>query len=200
MENRVKAMDPRVKRTRQLLQQVFTKLLKEKSFHDITVQDIAQRATVNRATFYAHFEDKYALLDTYILEEFQRVISSRLPASSSLNEPTLHLLILAVLEYFALVQSGCKPSDRQIEPRFAIIVQQELHRILLDWLKKLPPTAIKRRVPLETIASTISWAIFGAGVQWNFGETTYSAQEMTNQILAVISSGLFQIVRVETMG
>ncbi|MBI4304912.1 MAG: TetR family transcriptional regulator, partial [Chloroflexi bacterium] len=45
--------DPRVKRTRKLLHDAFDSLLSEKSFEAITVQDIAERATVNRATFYA---------------------------------------------------------------------------------------------------------------------------------------------------
>jgi hypothetical protein len=67
--------------------------------------------------------------------------------------------------------------------------------MLLDWLKKLPPTVIHQQVPPETIASTISWAIFGAGVQGNYGESTCSAQEMTDQILAVISDGLLQVGR-----
>src|SRR6266849_3955451 len=77
-----KGVDPRVKRTRQLLQQAFLELFREKSFASITVQDIAERATVNRATFYAHFEDKYALLDSMIREQFQQVAASKLPTAS----------------------------------------------------------------------------------------------------------------------
>lgn len=42
-------------RTRQLLHRAFTELLTEKSFEEITVHDIAERSTVNRATFYDHF-------------------------------------------------------------------------------------------------------------------------------------------------
>jgi AcrR family transcriptional regulator len=54
--------DPRVKRTRQLLLQAFISLLEERhTIHSIRVADITERATINRATFYAHFEDKYAL-------------------------------------------------------------------------------------------------------------------------------------------
>ncbi len=63
-----KDADPRVKRTRQLLQRAFLDLYQEKSFSLITVQDIAERATVNRVTFYAHFEDKYALMDSLMRE------------------------------------------------------------------------------------------------------------------------------------
>lgn len=65
--------DPRVKRTRQLLTQAFMELLKEKkNIYSISVQDIAERATLNRATFYSHFEDKYAFLEHWIGEKFQK--------------------------------------------------------------------------------------------------------------------------------
>ena len=57
----VNEADPRVKRTRKLLQDALLELLAEKSFDAITVQDIAERSTINRATFYAHFVDKYDL-------------------------------------------------------------------------------------------------------------------------------------------
>ena len=50
--------DPRVQRTRQLLLEAFMALVQEKrNIHSISIQVIARRATVNRATFYAHFED-----------------------------------------------------------------------------------------------------------------------------------------------
>lgn len=65
MATAINLSDPRVKRTRQALLQAFVALLEEKqNFHSISVQDIAERATVNRATFYDHFEDKYALLES----------------------------------------------------------------------------------------------------------------------------------------
>ena len=52
MATPVDANDPRVKRTRQLLLQAFWALLEEKqNIHSISVQEIAERATVNRATF-----------------------------------------------------------------------------------------------------------------------------------------------------
>ena len=50
-ENRTKR-DPRVKRTDKLLKQTFQELLGEKDFRSITVQDIVDRAAINRATFY----------------------------------------------------------------------------------------------------------------------------------------------------
>ena len=51
-------IDPRTKRTRQLLLDALVGLILEKGYEDITVQDIIDRANVGRSTFYAHFQDK----------------------------------------------------------------------------------------------------------------------------------------------
>ena len=60
--------DPRVSRTKSLLMNAFREIAKEKKIHAITVKDITDRATVNRATFYAHFYDKYDIMDYTISE------------------------------------------------------------------------------------------------------------------------------------
>lgn len=77
----VKRMDPRVKRTHQLLQQALLELMQAKRFASITVHDIAARARLNRATFYAHFEDKFHLLDALIREQFQQEMASTLSSA-----------------------------------------------------------------------------------------------------------------------
>jgi len=46
-------LDPRIRRTRQLLQDALKRLLEEKEFDKITIQNITEAATLNRATFYA---------------------------------------------------------------------------------------------------------------------------------------------------
>src|SRR6266487_1020083 len=85
-----KSVDPRVKRTRKLLQQAFLELFQEKGFASISIQDITERATVNRATFYAHFSDKYALLDSIIREQFQHSVAERLPPPPRGGEQARH--------------------------------------------------------------------------------------------------------------
>ncbi|WP_447407747.1 TetR/AcrR family transcriptional regulator, partial [Staphylococcus aureus] len=61
-------VDPRVTRTKKLLMDAFREIAKEKKLQTITIKDITERATVNRATFYAHFYDKYDIMD-YTLSE-----------------------------------------------------------------------------------------------------------------------------------
>src|SRR5512141_86544 len=92
-------LDPRVKRTRLLLEQAFMDELHEKGFQGISVQDIAGRAGVNRATFYAHFEDKYALLDYSVRQRFRQEIEKRTLDACHYSEQNLRSLIIAVCEF-----------------------------------------------------------------------------------------------------
>ncbi len=68
--------DLRIIRTRKLLSNTLLDMMEEESIEKISVIDLCNRAMVNRATFYAHFEDKYHLL-TFALEELKdELISS----------------------------------------------------------------------------------------------------------------------------
>lgn len=70
-------VDPRIRRTRHLLQQALEKLLESKEFEDISVQDITEAATVNRATFYDHYTDKFALLECMVATQFFGLLGER---------------------------------------------------------------------------------------------------------------------------
>jgi AcrR family transcriptional regulator len=89
-------IDPRVRRTRQMLFQAFQDLLVEKAFDQISVQDLADRSTLNRATFYDHFTDKFDLLEAMIGARFRALIEARMSGSEPTCEAALKQLILAV--------------------------------------------------------------------------------------------------------
>ena len=59
-------MDRRIQKTRQLIMNTFMDLLAEKGFEKITINDIAERANINRGTVYLHYVDKFDLLDKCI--------------------------------------------------------------------------------------------------------------------------------------
>src|ERR1700752_1020493 len=92
-------LDPRIRRTRRLLQDALQKLLEKKEFDDISVQDIAEAATVNRATFYDHYNDKFALLECMIASRFRELMTERCVAFDGTCGSTLRNMLLALGEY-----------------------------------------------------------------------------------------------------
>lgn len=77
--------DLRVKRTRKLIQDALVDLIQEKSFDTITIGDITERAMVNRATFYRHFEDKYQLVMSIFEETFEQMLAAAGPPTENLG-------------------------------------------------------------------------------------------------------------------
>lgn len=55
-------------RTQEAIKKALLELMSEKSYDSMTIQDIADRANINRATIYLHYLDKYDLLDKVIEE------------------------------------------------------------------------------------------------------------------------------------
>lgn len=60
------SVDLRVIKTRKNIYDALMILMAQKSFEEIKVSEICDQAMINRSTFYAHFEDKYVLLDSLI--------------------------------------------------------------------------------------------------------------------------------------
>lgn len=68
-----KKTDLRVVRTNESIRKAFYELIQEMGYESITIQNIADRARVNRNTFYLHYQDKPDLLDKCMDELLQEV-------------------------------------------------------------------------------------------------------------------------------
>ncbi len=178
-------LDPRVKRTREMLEQAFQSLLAEKGFDAVSVQDITTRAGVNRATFYAHFEDKFALLDYAIRESFREEIKKRLLSSCSFSMQNLRQLIVAVCEFTRNLSSHCVPAQRQFDPLVENQVRGQLYELILMWLKKNETIHSP-----ETSATAASWAIYGLAMQWNREKKSQSAESFADEVLPLVAANL----------
>src|SRR5690625_3934060 len=75
METQTKT-DRRVLRTKEAINRSFLELFSEKEFDRITINDISERANVNRGTVYLHYMDKYDLLDKCIDDHLNKMILS----------------------------------------------------------------------------------------------------------------------------
>lgn len=187
-------LDPRIKRTRQLLVNAYIDLIREKNLPSITIQDITKRAQINRATFYAHFEDKYALSDYVIRAMFRHRLAQGLPNLEYFSLEHLQILIVIVCEFLQDFHSECHPADKQMRPTFETQIQMELYEVILQWMQQLDSLQI---IP-EVTASIISWAIFGAGMDWNKSPNSLSLPQMATQVYQTLLGGLMSVSQLST--
>src|ERR1700735_3036205 len=98
--NTTENTDPRVLRSRQMLMESLLRLLTRKEFDDISIQEIADEATLNRATFYLHYPDKNALLQAMTAARFRDLIARR-GLSFTNCDGALRAIALGVCDYLA---------------------------------------------------------------------------------------------------
>jgi len=178
-------LDPRVKRTRQMLEQAFMESIHEKGFQAVSVQDITERAGVNRATFYAHFEDKYALLDHSIRQGFQQELEKRTLSACHFSVDNLRALISTVCEFTSNIGGHCNPPQGQFESLIETQVKAQIYELLLAWLKDT-----KSGIPPETAATAASWAIYGLAQQWSHNKNHPSAEAFADEVLPIVAANL----------
>jgi AcrR family transcriptional regulator len=179
--------DPRITRTRNLILQAFMELLPEKGFQSLTVQDITQKAGVNRATFYAHFTDKYDLLDHSIRTGFRLELEKRTLDACHYTDENLRALIITVCEFVSNANSHCAPAQPQFESLVETQVKNQLQELLQVWLEKEDTD-----MDAKTAATAASWAIYGLVLQWTHDKSKKkpSAEKFAEQILPLVAVNL----------
>ena len=183
-------IDPRVTRTRKLLLDAFVSLQAEKAFDEITVQDIATRATVNRATFYAHFVDKYTLVDELIREGFTQMLQQRMATRAGSIEEHLRRLLLAVCDFWTALHGQCKHSyrmfDSLVEAQVKAQLREQVRSVMLT--RSGPRSHSHPRV--ELLATIVSWAIYGAALEWSQRPGGQSAEAFVAEALPLIAASI----------
>ena len=176
--------DPRVRRTRQLLQGALRNLLQTKNFDEISVQDITDAATVNRATFYDHYTDKYALLEAMIGGGFHMLLHERNVNFDGTCPSAASAIILATCDY--LTQTHSDPTEctrhNAFEPLIEAAITAAIRRVIMNGM---PVEGTPTLTP-EIIGTTASWAIYGAVKQWFYTPDRPPAEEIVPAILQLI--------------
>jgi AcrR family transcriptional regulator len=184
-------LDPRVKRTRSLILQSFEDLLVEKNFESISVQDVTTKAQINRATFYAHFPDKYALLDYAINQMFTQEILKRTLSACHYTPENLRNLIIAVCEFLSRLHSDCAQPHQQFESLVETQIKAQLYDLLTLWLKQT-----KTRISTDIPATVATWAIYGLASFWSHSKKRPDLNKFVDDALPLIAVNLDEFVPV----
>lgn len=67
----IRLEDKRITKTKRNIKATLTEILQEMPFEKISVAEICRRGDISRITFYAHYEDKYALVDEICADHVQ---------------------------------------------------------------------------------------------------------------------------------
>jgi AcrR family transcriptional regulator len=196
-EEKKSIVDPRVTRTRRLLWEALIALMGERPYALISVQDIAQRSNVNRATFYKHFENKDDLFIQGFRDRLAPIIDkvNREWTRQDANDPEGFLahIVFIFTEineeraiFRRLVRSG------EDEKLLSLVIDLIYDTLLKNRMESLWPKLIKEDtdIPQEKWAKVISAMFLGLVTWWVYSDSEVSAAEVARIYARLFSRGI----------
>ncbi|MBM7564013.1 TetR/AcrR family transcriptional regulator [Paenibacillus sacheonensis] len=179
-------LDPRVLRTRQLIRDAFIDLLQEVELEKISVNRIAERATINRVTFYLHYKDIQDMLEKMaddMIQEIKVILGEVSSRSAAMDKDGT--VMSKVLEHIAanskfykvLLASKRIPvfTDRLTQLMLEVITARARH-------PELAPPAAALGVPVDIAVWYGSSAFIGTIVWWLRNDMPYTPQYLAKQL------------------
>lgn len=159
--------------------EALAKLLDKKEFDDISIQEIADEATLNRATFYLHYPDKSALMQAMTATRFGDLIARR-SLSFTNCDGALRAIALGVCDFLAETTSCPSQLARMsLEGSIIPVVESMFQKGAADH-------AMAPGADPELLATTAAWAIFGAARRWFQTPNRIPAEQMAARIEAMV--------------
>ncbi|MFE4709286.1 MULTISPECIES: TetR/AcrR family transcriptional regulator [unclassified Paenibacillus] len=176
-----KVRNIRTTQTKQSLISAFVNLVNEKDFEKITIADLTKGAHVNRATFYAHFNDKYELLDYIVNESAAAVIEKHTSENMKFDKEYIHQLVLAVCDYH-------QPPNFQCRSSYFSLIPQLKDKMLIELKKKLSKSLDLTYADIEKSFYVPIYAniILEAGYLWATGQVEFDKEEVAKKTSLII--------------
>lgn len=160
------------------------KLLKSKSFEDITVQELCTESLISRATFYNYFEDKYDLLNYFW--DTLKLKMDPMPSNIDEQEQYLELFLENCISFF----------DSNIESVNSILSNNDLSHYLINSYRiylndtilskiKLRPCTVEFTIPYEMVAQYYTNALLTL-LEWKYVHKSISSKEELLKYLKIL--------------
>jgi AcrR family transcriptional regulator len=196
--------DLRVRYTRSILREALIDLIDEKGFDAVTVRDIAERAMVNRATFYRHYQDKYALVESIFQDAVETLISESGPPAQDIEtfiklDSTFESGWAKLFEHFAryarLYRAMLGSRGSNLFTAHLTNLMSELYkkRIQESSLITQLMSSKKIEIPPEVIGSWFVGWLISALTWWLENGMKYSPEQMASWNRRLIAQGLHSI-------
>jgi AcrR family transcriptional regulator len=161
--------------------------LSQRSFEEITVQQICERAMVHRSTFYKHYEDKYALLERGVRQMYDELVAheEHLPPSAfSVEHPPPYFLRLfehaaAHPQFYKLMLCGGEGGRFQklVKEYLTEVLSTKEHEVILTNEHCIFPLAMQAHFIAGAVLSLLAW--------WLENDMPLSPRMMAKYLLSV---------------
>lgn len=144
------------------MREALASLLRDRTFEELTLREIAEKAGLNRVTIYKHYADKIALLDAWIADDLRQRLFAATHDKCN-NEAMLAAVIAATCECLQWVNTLGHPDDRLLRP----IVEARVRALVLQMVEfGLEEKILFAVGQPELAAAMASAAIYGAATAW----------------------------------
>ena len=191
--------DLRVKKTKKALNESFVALLNEKSFDDITVNELCDRAGIRRATFYKHYADKFAFLAAYVhtlRDRFDTIVWNSTVEESDGSDYSEYFVAYA-MRLISFVSRNTTIIDNLLKsnllPSLITIVAEQNYRDTLERLNNRVETGkLKLLTSPETVAGMFVGGVSTVVFAWLKTGRIKPADKLAEEVGAYIHRVLDQ--------
>ncbi len=183
------AGDRRVLRTKGMLSEALFALIIERGYESITVQDIAERANIGRATFYLHYHDKEQLLEDSLLtlmDELTKYMEQSPALPSTYRELSVRFFRHVAEQhelYRAMLKSDGPPFILSTLSRNLVLILQ--HRVLKPLFDES-----KQQIDPELLAMHAAGSLLFLAMWWLNHNLTPPAEELGAIFMRLVAPGV----------
>lgn len=187
--------DRRSRRTQRWLRNSFLELMLEKSYDEITVQDITDRADTARVTFYRHYKDKEDLLMDWLDIVYEEVFSQIAPVASA--DLSVTNRSAPIMHFYRHVAENRDLYRVLLSDQIGAMVRGRIQEHLTQALAKSIAVQLPLKstaVPLEIMASHMAAAQLGLVVWWLENDMPYDADYLARVSHQLSMAGVLGVV------
>ena len=174
-----KKKDLRVIKTKKMIYTALVELMKEKTFEEIKVSDICEKALINRSTFYAHYEDKYELLIDFI-KDLKEEFSQKLENNKALNIKEYYLELIKIFLNHVEDKKDIY-SSIMIHNRNSIMMDI-IYDVLDNDIISHVQNDNNSKIPSKVIAKFYLGAVFNVGIEWLKYSNKYTKEDILHYL------------------
>ncbi|HUB75966.1 MAG TPA: TetR/AcrR family transcriptional regulator [Solirubrobacteraceae bacterium] len=180
-----RTLDRRQRKSRSALQHALIDLIASQPYDSVTIDDVTEAADVARATFYAHYKDKSALLEATVADLISD-LAATVPALAA-REGTIFTGAVSIAGFrhaeahrdlYLLVLSGA--GGARARAAMVSAVREAAAVVFADYLAR---NAVTPRAPMSLISATYAGAHLLAVELWLGGELRGTAEEVASLVV-----------------